>query len=183
MGEAPGELYDDEARKWRRWAGELRLHSPKQNARERAKLKRRYAGSRFSDTERRIAARLSLVDGWTAYDSERYVYLIHGLHSQAWKEFDKQLMGVRRYLTQTLLTHPSQEPQAVGVVRLCRDRTEYLDYGGVANAVGYFSPMGRRVGALRGGGARRLSSRHASRVVPPIHLHRTRWHPPAHLVR
>lgn len=141
VGEAPGSVYDDEARRWRRWAGELRLHSPKENARLRATLTRRYAGERLSDPERRIAARLSLVDGWSAYDGERYIYLVHGLHSQAWKDFDKELMGVRRYLTEHLLTHPNQEPKDVGVVRLCRDRTEYLDFGGIPHAVGYFSPM------------------------------------------
>ncbi len=140
VGEAPAQFYDEEVRSWRKWAGALRLHPPKRDARARAVLTRRYSGSRYSDPERRIAARLSLVDGWKAHDGEHYIYLVHGLGSQDWKTFDGQLMGVRRYLTDQLLSHPNQEPKEVGVVRLCRDRTEYMDFGGMPQALGYFSP-------------------------------------------
>ncbi|MCB9910119.1 MAG: hypothetical protein H6829_07575 [Planctomycetes bacterium] len=151
VGEAPGLYYEDEARLWRGWADELRLQAPRTDERERAALNRRYAGSRLSDPERRIAARLSLVDGWTAYDGESYLFLVHGLRSDAWRSLDAQLMGVRRYLTAKLLTHDSLEPDAVGVVRLCKDRTEYLDFGGVPEASGYFSPRDDELVLYNGG--------------------------------
>ncbi|MEZ6021023.1 MAG: hypothetical protein R3F17_13235 [Planctomycetota bacterium] len=140
VGEAPGMAYDDETRSWRAWAEEVVLREPTEDSRERNALARRYGGSRFSDIERRIAARMSLVEGWNAYDGENYIYLVHSLGSQAWKDYDGQLMGVRRYLTEQLLRHPREEPSAVGVVRICRDRQEYLDFGGVPEAAGYFTP-------------------------------------------
>jgi hypothetical protein len=139
VGETPGETFDREVRNWDRLAGELRFHTPAKDDRRRSELARKYGRTRLSDKERRIFANLSMVEGWSAFDSEQYIYLVHGEDTQAWKEFDGHLTGVRRFLTEHLLTHRNLAPQDVGVVRLCRDRQEYLDYGGMDWTAGYFS--------------------------------------------
>lgn len=141
VGETPAASFPKEVRYWDRLAGELRFHPPARDDRKRSALTRKYGRTRLSDKQRRIFANLSLVEGWNAYDSEEYIYLVHGKDTQAWKEFDGQLTGVRRYLTENLLTHRNQAPTDVGVVRLCRDRQEYLDYGGQDWTAGYFSSI------------------------------------------
>ncbi|MCP5020760.1 MAG: hypothetical protein GY930_03195 [bacterium] len=140
VGESPSALFDSNSSAWNRTADELRIHPPARDDRKRAELELKYGRSRHSDKERRIQANLSLVEGWHAFDSEEYIYLLHGDDTQAWKEFDGQLSGVRRYLTEHVLSHRNQEPEDVGVVRLCQSRQEYLDYGGQGWTAGYFSP-------------------------------------------
>lgn len=140
VGESASALFDSNSPAWVRSADELRIHPPARDDRKRGELERKYGRSRYSDKDRRILANLSMVEGWHAFDSEEYIYLVHGDDTQAWKDFDGQLSGVRRYLTEHVLTHRNQEPEDVGVVRLCKSRQEYLDYGGQGWTAGYFSP-------------------------------------------
>ncbi len=143
VGESASVLFEAESPRWARCADELRIHPPKRDDRKRLALERKYGRSRFSDKDRRILANLSMVEGWQAYDSDEYIYLVHddGEDALGWKVFDGQLSGVRRYLSEHILTHQNQQPENVGVVRLCKTRQEYLDYGGQSWTAGYFSPF------------------------------------------
>ena len=50
----------------------------------------------------------------------------------------KGMMAVRRRLTSDL--PPDRKIRSLAVVRICRDRGEYLTYGGSPASVGYFNP-------------------------------------------
>jgi hypothetical protein len=132
------EDFVEEARVWRRVAETLELATPRGDARARLEWGRYYGQRRLLGVEARIDARLSLVDGWAARDTQHYIVLSHDVDPDLAARIAADLEVLRGEYPRRL--GGDEAAYAVGVVRVCKDRDEYLTYGGLANAVGYFSP-------------------------------------------
>ncbi|MCP3917260.1 MAG: hypothetical protein GY711_17060 [bacterium] len=129
--------YDQHRRRWQQVAETMKLENPREDG-ERAKLERFYAQHRFGDVEYRIDVRLALVDGWKAKDTEHYIILYNESNAGFVDRVGSDLESLRRDLERDLPSEHRSENAAT--VRLCRDRAEYLAYGGMKTALGYFSP-------------------------------------------
>jgi len=135
----PGELAAQRS-SWTRSAEDLRLFEPTDGSAERRKWERYYGGRRgLTGVERRIQARLALVDGWRMRDTAHYVVLSHGVDEGFVIQLATEVETLREQLSATCPSDGALD--AVSVVRICRDRAEYLAYGGSAASVGYWSPL------------------------------------------
>lgn len=121
----------------RRTAELLKLQEPQLDGRSRAVVERLYAGSRWSGVEHRVQVRLELVDGWTAHDSEHYIVVHPTLSTHMVERVMARIEELREALGRRFAAQLPSE--VVSTVRLCRDREQYLAYGGPPQYVGYWS--------------------------------------------
>lgn len=134
----PGRERGEQGR-WERCAEDLRLFEPAANDAERGKWERYYGGRRgLVGIERRIQARLDLVEGWKMRDSDHYIVLSHGVDEGFVIEMTSAIETMRGQYAK--LCPPDGVLDEVSIVRVCRDREEYLAYGGRKGSVGYWSP-------------------------------------------
>jgi Protein of unknown function (DUF1570) len=128
-----------EQRGWSKAAETMRLFDPVRGGTTRAKWERYYAGRRgLVGIEHRVQARLSLVEGWQALDSEHYIVLSHGVEESFVRELSLAVESLRGEFAK--LCPPDGVLDQVATVRVCRDEPEYLAYGGWLGSVGYWSP-------------------------------------------
>jgi hypothetical protein len=138
QGLAPAASFDVHFKSWQRFAESIVFETPRERVREHNEWTRYYGQRRFPDRERRVAARLSSVDGWDARDSEHYLVLSHAGSPELTKRFLDRLEAVHKRLARDL--DGIAGSAKTGIVRICKDRDEYLLYGGDRRAWGYFSP-------------------------------------------
>tara|TARA_R110002126_G_scaffold1490_7_gene8768 strand:- start:101 stop:1522 length:1422 start_codon:yes stop_codon:yes gene_type:complete len=138
QGLAPAASFDAHFKTWQRFAESIVIETPRERVREHYEWTRYYGQRRFPDRERRVAARLSSVEGWDARDSEHYLVLSHAGSPELTKRFLDRLEALHRRLATDL--DGIAGSAKTGVVRICKDRDEYLLYGGDRRAWGYFSP-------------------------------------------
>ncbi|MEZ6015234.1 MAG: DUF1570 domain-containing protein [Planctomycetota bacterium] len=128
-----------ERRTWERCAESMRFEAPRDDIAKRTQWERYYGQRRFSQPEQRVALRLALVEGWEVRDTEHYVVLYHGaLDAPLLELVALRLEALReRFLREF---PPDGVVDALPVVRVCRDRGEYLTYGGESWTAGFFNP-------------------------------------------
>ncbi len=119
---------------WRTCAERLRLYDPV--ATDEPALAALYAKSTLRDAPFRIDVRRRLVRGWRAEDTENYI-VVYSTKDQPL--IRKMCLDIEFLRTQYGKYFPPVAPiQAVSTVRVCRDRDEYLAYGGDADSLGYW---------------------------------------------
>ncbi len=119
---------------WRTCAERMRLYDPV--ATGEPELAALYAKSTLRDTPFRIDVRKRLVRGWRAEDTENYI-VVYSTKDQPL--IRKMCLDIEFLRTQYDKYFPPVAPiQAVSTVRVCRDRDEYLAYGGDADSLGYW---------------------------------------------
>lgn len=130
--------YPEHVSRWRRSAEQMKLTEPVAPTADRARLEREYARRRLSHPEYRIDVRMALVDGWQAVDTENYILV----HSGVDEDLVERIAADVEILRGEFQRHfpPPAGFDAVATIRVCRDRDEYLAYGGVRTAVGYWNP-------------------------------------------
>jgi hypothetical protein len=84
--------------------------------------------------------KLKGVKGWAALDTKNYL-IVHNkeVKRPLLKKIAKHIEAIRRDVYEKLFP-PAQEVKAISVVRVCKDREEYLRYGAPPSSAGYWSP-------------------------------------------
>jgi hypothetical protein len=139
MGVCSEADFDKEVKVWRHTASRMKFDEPTAaNAdRERVKWERHYARRNFIDVEHRISVRLSLTDGWKAEDTENYIVVYDTRDQPLLRRVLRDLEIIRKEYEKLF---PSIDPvSTVSTVRVCKDRTEYMQYGGSSGSAGYWS--------------------------------------------
>jgi hypothetical protein len=139
VGEGELALARTERRAWERCADSMRFDAPRDDTSKRTQWERYYGQRRFSEPEQRVELRLGLVEGWEVRDTEHYVVLYHGSPNAPLLD----LVAARvETLRARFLTDfpPDGQTERLPVVRVCRDRGEYLTYGGESWTAGFFNP-------------------------------------------
>jgi len=103
-----------------------------------ADLERHYAmHPEYKDPAFRIERCKGLARGWKSIDTENYLILHHTRDKALLDKIENDLEALRAFYEQ--LFPPDRPVEAVSVVRVCRDRKEYLDYGGAPQSAGYWN--------------------------------------------
>lgn len=147
-----------EERVWESVLGSMRLHAPAELAAERARIERIYASGRWSGAAHRTEVRLRMVDGWKARDTTHFLVVYHDVEESLVRELCTNVEAMRRAFQK--LCPPDRGLDTVSTLRICRDREEYLAYGGPGGTFGYFSAGeqelvlfdARELAAAHGGG-------------------------------
>ena len=122
---------------WRYSAEKMRFSEPKEDA-LLAKLERYYERRNYLDPEYRIAVRSRLAPGWKAEDTDHYLVVYDTKDEPLIRLIKAELEAIRKeYLR---LFPPATPIEAVSTVRVCKDREEYLQYGGPPGSGGYWHP-------------------------------------------
>lgn len=127
---------------WRTCAERMRLYEPLPT--NEPALAALYAKSTLRDSPFRIDVRKRLVRGWRAEDTDNYI-VIYNTKDQPL--IRKMCLDIEFLRTQYERYFPPIAPiHTVSTVRVCRDRDEYLAYGGDADSLGYWhEPAGELV--------------------------------------
>lgn len=139
VGECEESLYRRERRAFQRAATSFKFFEQAEVDQGRRKWEARYRKTVLPFEEERIEIGVKLADGWSVTDTKSAMVLFHGpKHSPLPVQLSGAMMAVRRRLTADL--PPDRKISSLAVVRICRDRGEYLTYGGSPTTVGYFNP-------------------------------------------
>jgi len=80
------------------------------------------------------------VKGWAALDTANYLIVYNKeVKRPLLKKVARHIEAIRRDVYEVLFP-PAKEIKAISVVRVCKDRQEYLRYGAPAGSAGYWSP-------------------------------------------
>lgn len=139
VGECETRIERRERRVFERIASSFRFFGQSEVDEERARWTRRYRRTRLPHVEERIDVASALVDGWAVRDTEHSIVLYHGPESApVLGQIADELVAVRRRFAADF--PPDRPAESLSVVRVCRDRGEYLTFGGNPGTVGYFNP-------------------------------------------
>ena len=139
VGECEKELYRRERRTFDRAASSFRFFEEAEVDLGRKQWEARYRRTVLPFEDERIEVGVKLAAGWTVTDTESAMVLFHGPeHSAVPRQLADAMMAVRARLKADL--PPDRKVSSLAVVRICRDRGEYLTYGGSSATVGYFNP-------------------------------------------
>lgn len=139
VGECEESLYRRERRAFERAATSFRFFEQADVDLDRKDWETRYRRTILPFEAERIEIGVKLAEGWSVHDTESAMILFHGpKQSLVPTQLAKGMMAVRRRLTSDL--PPDRKIRSLAVVRICRDRGEYLTYGGSPASVGYFNP-------------------------------------------
>ena len=126
---------EEQVKLWRASAEKLRI-GPRESGDE-AGLARLYAGSSLLDVGYRIEVRRRLARGWRAEDTEHYV-IVHDTGDAAL--IRKIAADVELLRAEYERWFPPAAPiERVSTIRVCRDRDQYLAYGGMQDSAGYWN--------------------------------------------
>ncbi len=121
---------------WRKVAEKLEISEPTES-KETAKWRRFYERRpKFKNPEFRLKIRDQLVGDWKAEDSENYILIYSTSKEKLIRDLMQRLEAIRKAYIELF---PAAAPiTAVSAVRICRDRDEYLAYGGSPRSGGYW---------------------------------------------
>ncbi|MBI3843769.1 MAG: hypothetical protein HY292_03920 [Planctomycetes bacterium] len=97
----------------------------------------------YKDPKFRIERRRDLTRGWKSIDTRNYLILHHSKDDHLLSRLQNDLEAMRVLYEQ--LFPPAKPVDAVSVVRVCKDRQEYLQYGGAAMSAGYWNSAMREL--------------------------------------
>ena len=136
FGRAEREDWEDQVKIWQRMAKRAELVAPE--AADLSKWERFYERRpEYVDPEYRLKVREALVRGWEADDTDNYIF-VYSTRDEPLMRFLKTKLEAIRDEYEELF--PPEEPvRNVSTVRICRDRNEYLQYGGSPWSGGYWN--------------------------------------------
>lgn len=125
----------EQSKIWRQTAEKMKIVTPAET--DLAKLERYYDRREVIDPEFRIKVRSQLVRGWKAEDTENYIIIYSTRDAPLVRRVCRELEQLRKaYLD---LFPPVGEITAVSTVRICKNREEYILYGGSPRSAGYWN--------------------------------------------
>jgi len=145
---APEDLRE-QSHQWRTTARKMRITTPRQPARSSAA--RLYTHGNLRDPEFRIAVREDLVRGWRAEDTANYIVIFDTSDVQLVRRITRDIELVRKEYEK--LFPPLEPIEAVATVRVCKDRDEYLLYGGRNGSAGFWNSGTKELVLYDAGGA------------------------------
>lgn len=81
-----------------------------------------------------------LVKGWKAERTENYILVYHEeVKSDLVKDIGRQIEAIRAQIYEVVFP-PDKKIDAFSIVRVCKDREQYMNYGGSGGTAGYWSP-------------------------------------------
>ncbi len=119
-------------------AGSLALTEGDSSDAAEQNLDRLYENSPLRSIPARKKARADLARGWKAVDTENYLIVHHSKSEGLIKQIAREIEAMRVLYSQHF---PTPAPiEALSVVRVCRTREEYHQYGGPPSTGGYWHP-------------------------------------------
>jgi hypothetical protein len=119
-------------------AGSLAIADEERSTEAAARIERLYKDGKYRGVEARKHARSALARGWKALDTENYLIVHHSKSDALMKRIGREIEAMRALYTE--LFPPAAPMDNVSVVRVCRTRDEYHQYGGPPNTGGYWHP-------------------------------------------
>lgn len=101
-------------------------------------IDRLYQSGKFRGVEFRKKARAELAKGWRAVDTENYLIVHHSKGEGLIGQIAREIEAMRSLYSE--LFPPTGPMDKLSVVRVCRTRDEYHQYGGPPNTGGYWHP-------------------------------------------
>ncbi len=127
--------FEEQEKIWRHMAERADLSEPE--GQDLTKLQQKYARSGLRGVDYRIEVRRKMVRGWKAEDTENFIVLYHTNDQPLIRTLLADIESIRKEYIK--LFPPAGEITAVSTVRVCRDRTEYMAYGGPPGSAGYWN--------------------------------------------
>jgi hypothetical protein len=131
---APEDLRE-QSHQWRTTARKMRITTPRKQTQSTAA--RLYTRGTLRDPEFRIAVRDDLVRGWRAEDTVNYIVIYDTTDVQLVRQVARDIELMRKEYEK--LFPPVEPISAVATVRVCKDRDEYLAYGGRNGSAGFWN--------------------------------------------
>jgi hypothetical protein len=142
FGYCPQEDFKKQSKMWKHIASKLELSQPKSSV--DPKWERYYERrKKFKDPTFRAELRSNLARGWKADDTENFIFLYSTTDEKLIRILKRELEAIRKaYLDR----FPPYEPiRAVSAVRICKDRDEYIAYGGSSRSAGYWNAVAKEL--------------------------------------
>ncbi|PIE24068.1 MAG: hypothetical protein CSA62_04475 [Planctomycetota bacterium] len=109
----------------------------KQNYRN-AQLDRMYQGKDYKGIERRKKVRREMSKGWKALDTEHFILVYDTRDKGLVHRIARDIEAMRKVYKEIF---PPEHPiDAVSIVRICKNKTEYHQYGGPSGSGGFWHP-------------------------------------------
>ena len=136
------EDFNKQLKIWRRMAGKMELSAP--GVAGTSTSERYYAKHKnFKDPKFRIELRDTLPRGWKADDTENFIFLYSTKDEKLLRILKRELEAIRKAYLERF---PAlEEIRAVSAVRVCRDKAEYRDYGGIPGSAGYWNYVAKEL--------------------------------------
>ncbi len=127
--------YDKHVKIWRESASKAEIDEPEEAS--SAKLEKKYSHTTFRDIEGRISVRKALVRGWKAEDTDNFIVVYDTPDVPLVRKIVSDLEVIRKEYER--LFAAAVPVTAVSTVRVCKNREEYLTYGGIPGSAGYWN--------------------------------------------
>lgn len=125
---------------WEVTAKKMKLAPPRMSAaddRERVQLLRNYERSTYRGVDYRMKVREDMVKPWKAEDTENYIVVYNTKDQPLVRKILRDLEGLRDEYARQF--PPIEEVTAVSTVRICKNKEEYIAYGGSPRTAGYWN--------------------------------------------
>lgn len=119
-------------------AGSLKLADEESGDAAEAAIEKLYASGKFRAVEFRKKARGELAKGWKALDTENFLIVHHSKNEGLVKRIARDIEAMRAYYME--LFPPTGPMDKLAIVRICRTKEEYHQYGGPPTSGGYWHP-------------------------------------------
>jgi hypothetical protein len=135
VGFSNPEDFDKHVGIWRETAEKVSIEQPEEAT--TAKLEKKYSSTRLREIPTRIAVRQKLVRGWKAEDTENFIVIYDTPDVPLVRKIVSDLEVIRKEYEKLF---PAAIPvTAISTVRICKNREEYLTYGGIPGSAGYWN--------------------------------------------
>ncbi len=141
FGLASEDDIDKHTKIWHATSDKVDFSEPEQMS--TAKLDMIYARSKYIDIPFRIGVRKKLVRGWQAQDLDDYIVVYDTPDQPLMRKVFRDLELIRKEYER--LFPPEKPIAAVSTVRVCKNREEYLSYGGMAMSAGFWNSQSQEL--------------------------------------
>ncbi|MFT4539910.1 MAG: hypothetical protein ACI841_000157 [Planctomycetota bacterium] len=140
MGTCELDDYDEMSKLWRKVGDKLKLEEPSVTltSRGESKWERHYRTKRASHPEYRAKVRDAVVGNWKVDDTDNYIFVYNTKDEPLLRKLMRDIEQLREEYIERF---PPVDPDfdAVSTVRICKDKTEYIAYGGSPRSAGYWN--------------------------------------------
>ncbi len=119
-------------------AGTLKLAAEDSGDAAEAAIEKLYASGNFRAVEFRKKARAELARGWKALDTENFLIVHHSKNESLIRRIARDIEAMRLVYLEAF--PPTGAMDRLAIVRICRTKEEYHQYGGPPGSGGYWHP-------------------------------------------
>ncbi|MFM1873174.1 MAG: hypothetical protein RL398_2596 [Planctomycetota bacterium] len=125
-------------RQFEKFAKSIALQEDDAGERAGEQIDRIYADGKFTAVEQRKKARAEMARGWKAFDTQNYLIVHHSKNESLIKRIGRDIEAMR--LLYMELFPPKGAIDKLSIVRVCRTKEEYFQYGGPPGSGGFWHP-------------------------------------------